>query len=188
VKEAVFPFSKFPGVDTILGPEMKSTGEVMGIDTDFGSAFAKSQAAAGATLPLSGKIFLSVKDKDKEAIRSVARSLIEFGFAIVATGGTAQYLGEHGIVSERVNKVQEGRPHIVDLLKNREIVLVMNTVGDKKSQADSYSIRRTALNYAIPYFTTVAEAKAAVRGIGAVLKQGFRIQPLQEYHRQIQSR
>ncbi|MBI3994825.1 MAG: carbamoyl-phosphate synthase large subunit [Nitrospirae bacterium] len=187
VKEAVFPFSKFPGVDTILGPEMKSTGEVMGIDTDFGSAFAKAQAAAGATLPLSGKVFISVKDKDKAAVRPVARRLADFGFTIVATGGTSQYLGEHGIASERVNKVQEGRPHIVDHLKNKEIALVINTVGDKISQADSYSIRRTALTYAIPYFTTVAEAKAAVRGIEAVLKQGFQIKPLQVYHREIPS-
>jgi carbamoyl-phosphate synthase large subunit len=185
VKEAVFPFSKFPGVDTILGPEMKSTGEVMGIDTDFGSAFAKSQAAAGATLPLAGKVFLSVKDKDKAAVMPVARRLAELGFTIVATDGTARSLGEHAIVTERVNKVQEGRPHIVDHLKNREIALVINTVGDKASQSDSYSIRRTALTYAIPYFTTVAEAKAAVRGIEAVLKQGFQIKPLQDYHRGI---
>jgi carbamoyl-phosphate synthase large subunit len=187
VKEAVFPFNKFPGVDTILGPEMKSTGEVMGIDTDFGSAFAKAQAAAGGPLPLSGKVFISVKDKDKPAVRPVARRLAEFGFTIVATGGTAQYLGEHGIVSERVNKVQEGRPHIVDRLINREIALVINTVGDKKSQTDSYSIRRTALTQSISYFTTIAEAKAAVRGIEAVLKQGFRIQPLQAYHREIRT-
>ncbi|MBI3811920.1 MAG: carbamoyl-phosphate synthase large subunit [Nitrospirae bacterium] len=187
VKEAVFPFNKFPGVDTILGPEMKSTGEVMGIDTDFGSAFAKSQSAAGATLPRAGKVFISVKDKDKAAVMPVARRLTELGFTIVATDGTARSLGEQAIASERVNKVQEGRPHIVDHLKNREIALVINSVGDKKSQADSYSIRRAALTYAIPYFTTLAEAKAAVRGIEAVLKQGFRIQPLQDYHRQIRS-
>ncbi|HEY5593726.1 MAG TPA: carbamoyl-phosphate synthase large subunit [Nitrospiria bacterium] len=187
VKEAVFPFSKFPGVDTILGPEMKSTGEVMGIDTDFGSAFAKSQAAAGATLPLSGKALISVKDKDKAAVMPVAKWLSDCGFTIVATGGTALHLGGHGIASERVNKVQEGRPHIVDRLKNKEIALVINTVGDKTSQADSYSIRRTALNHAIPYFTTVAEAKAAVRGIEAVLKQGFQIKPLQDYHREIKA-
>ena len=187
VKEAVFPFSKFPGVDTILGPEMKSTGEVMGIDTDFGSAFAKAQAAAGATLPLSGKVFISVKDKDKAAVMPVAKRLSDCGFTIVATGGTALHLGGHGIASERVNKVQEGRPHIVDRLKNKEIALVINTVGDKTSQADSYSIRRTALNHAIPYFTTVAEARAAVRGIEAVLKQGFQIKPLQAYHREIQT-
>ncbi|MBI3596879.1 MAG: carbamoyl-phosphate synthase large subunit [Nitrospirae bacterium] len=185
VKEAVFPFNKFPGVDTILGPEMKSTGEVMGIDSDFGSAFAKSQAAAGAMLPLSGRVFISVKDKDRSAVLSVARRLTDFGFTIVATSGTAQYLGENGIASERVNKVKEGRPHIVDRLKNKEIAWMINTVGDKASQADSYSIRRTALTYSVPYFTTVAEAKAAVRGIEAVIKQKFRIQPLQAYHREI---
>ena len=187
VKEAVFPFNKFPGVDTILGPEMKSTGEVMGIDSDFGSAFAKSQAAAGGMLPLSGRVFISVKDKDRAPVLSVARRLTEFGFTIVATTGTAQYLAENGIVSERVNKVKEGRPHIVDRLKNKEIAWMINTVGDKASQADSYSIRRTALTYSVPYFTTVAEAKAAVRGIEAVLKQKFRIQPLQVYHREIKS-
>jgi carbamoyl-phosphate synthase large subunit len=185
VKEAVFPFNKFPGVDTILGPEMKSTGEVMGIDSDFGSAFAKSQAAAGAALPLSGKVFISVKDIHKEAVRSVARQLADLGFTIIATAGTSEFLGEHGIASERVNKVVEGRPHIVDHLKNKEVALVINTVGDKASQADSYSIRRTALTYGIPYFTTIAEAKAAVRGIEAVLKQGFRIQALQTYHQEI---
>jgi carbamoyl-phosphate synthase large subunit len=188
VKEAVFPFNKFPGVDTILGPEMKSTGEVMGIDYDFGSAFAKSQAAAGGMLPLSGRVFISVKDKDRMPVLSVARRLTDFGFTIVATTGTAQYLAENGIISERVNKVKEGRPHIVDRLKNKEIAWMINTVGDKASQADSYSIRRTALTYSVPYFTTVAEAKAAVRGIEAVLKQKFRIQPLQVYHREIKSR
>jgi carbamoyl-phosphate synthase large subunit len=187
VKEAVFPFNKFPGVDTILGPEMKSTGEVMGIDSDFGSAFAKSQAAAGAMLPLSGRVFISVKDKDKPAVVSVARRLSDFGFTIVATGGTADRLQQNGIPSERVNKVKEGRPHIVDRLKNKEIAWMINTVGDKASQADSYSIRRTALTYSVPYFTTMAEAKAAVRGIESVLKQKFRIQPLQVYHREIQS-
>jgi carbamoyl-phosphate synthase large subunit len=188
VKEAVFPFNKFPGVDTILGPEMKSTGEVMGIDSDFGSAFAKSQAAAGAMLPLSGRVFISVKDKDKTAVVSVARRLSDFGFTIVATGGTADHLQQNGIVSERVNKVKEGRPHIVDRLKNKEIAWMINTVGDKTSQADSYSIRRTALTYSVPYFTTMAEAKAAVRGIESVLKRKFRIQPLQDYHREIQSK
>jgi carbamoyl-phosphate synthase large subunit len=167
---------------------MKSTGEVMGIDYDFGSAFAKSQAAAGGMLPLSGRVFISVKDKDRTPVLSVARRLTDFGFTIVATTGTAQYLAENGIISERVNKVKEGRPHIVDRLKNKEIAWMINTVGDKASQADSYSIRRTALTYSVPYFTTVAEAKAAVRGIEAVLKQKFRIQPLQVYHREIKSR
>ncbi|HEY4485369.1 MAG TPA: carbamoyl-phosphate synthase large subunit [Nitrospiria bacterium] len=182
VKEAVFPFNKFPGVDTILGPEMKSTGEVMGIDTDFGFAFAKAQAAAGSALPLSGKVFISVKDNDKEAVTKVARRLSELGFSIVATDGTSSHLQGQGVSAERINKVQEGRPHIVDLLKNKEISWMINTVGDKVSQADSYSIRRTALNYSIPYFTTMAEARAAVRGIEAVIKKGFQIKPLQVYH------
>ncbi|HSG04990.1 MAG TPA: ATP-grasp domain-containing protein, partial [Nitrospiria bacterium] len=182
VKEAVFPFNKFPGVDTILGPEMKSTGEVMGIDTDFGSAFAKAQAAAGGALPLSGKVFVSVKDKDKAGVAPVAKRLSETGFEVIATQGTADYLKKHGVESIRVNKVQEGRPHIVDYLKNREIAMMINTVGDKLSQADSYEIRRTALNYGVPYFTTLAEARAAIRGIEAVKKQGFRIKALQDYY------
>jgi carbamoyl-phosphate synthase large subunit len=185
VKEAVFPFNKFPGVDTILGPEMKSTGEVMGLDTDFGCAFAKSQAAGGGLLPSQGKIFISVKDKDKPAVAPVAESLARLGFTIVATHGTSEYLQQRSIQIERINKVTEGRPHIVDALKNREIALVINTVGDKTSQADSYSIRRTALTYNVPYFTTVAEARAAAQGIESVLKQGFRIKSLQEYHQEI---
>jgi carbamoyl-phosphate synthase large subunit len=182
VKEAVFPFNKFQGVDTILGPEMKSTGEVMGMDIDFGCAFAKAQAAAGGMLPLKGKIFVSVKDKDKQAVAPVAKQLEKSGFTIIATKGTAQFLESRQIHSQEINKVTEGRPHIVDALKNQEIALVINTVGDKTSQADSYSIRRTALTYNVPYFTTIAEARAAAKGIESVLKQGFQIKSLQEYH------
>ena len=187
VKEAVFPFNKFQGVDTILGPEMKSTGEVMGLDIDFGGAFAKAQAAAGGLLPLKGEIFISVKDKDKQAVAPVAKQLEKAGFTIIATKGTAQYLESQQIHAKEINKVTEGRPHIVDALKNREIALVINTVGDKASQADSYSIRRTALTYNIPYFTTVAEARAAAKGIESVLKRGFQIKSLQEYHQEIHS-
>ena len=187
VKEAVFPFNKFQGVDTILGPEMKSTGEVMGLDVDFGSAFAKAQAAAGGQLPLTGKIFISVKDKDKHAVAPVAKQLSQLGFSIIATKGTARYLTSLQIPTEEINKVAEGQPHIVDALKNQEMALVINTVGDKISQDDSYSIRRTALTYHIPYFTTIAEARAAAQGIASVLKQGFRIKTLQEYHQELQS-
>ncbi|MBI4714448.1 MAG: carbamoyl-phosphate synthase large subunit [Nitrospirae bacterium] len=151
VKEAVFPFSKFSGVDTLLGPEMKSTGEVMGIDREFGSAFAKAQAGAGAPLPLSGKAFVSVKDRDKEGVVELVRRLLTVGFEVEATGGTMEYLQKHGLDVRLVNKVAEGRPHVVDHLKNKEIALVVNTVGDKKSQKDSFSIRRTALTYGVPY-------------------------------------
>jgi len=181
VKEAVFPFKRL-NVDSILGPEMKSTGEVMGIDHDFGRAFAKAEAGAENFLPLSGKVFLSVKDKDKPAILPVAKRLAELGFSLIATAGTAAYLDQHGMTVERVYKVQEGRPHVVDILKNREIHLVINTVGNKVSQVDSYAIRQTVLHYGIPYFTTIAGAKAAVRGIESLKKEGMAVKTLQEYH------
>ncbi len=183
VKEAVFPFKRF-NVDSILGPEMKSTGEVMGIDHDFGRAFAKAEAGAENPLPLSGKVFISVKDKDKPAILPAANRLSELGFNLIATAGTASYLIQHGLTVERVNKVKEGRPHVVDHLKNREIQLVINTVGDKISQTDSYSIRRTVLQQGIPYFTTIAGAKAAIHGIEALRKEGTVVKTLQEYHRE----
>ncbi len=182
VKEAVFPFSKFPGVDTLLGPEMKSTGEVMGIDSDFGAAFAKSQSAASSTLPLSGTVFISVKDKDKPLSVEIARRLVDAGFQIEATRGTADYLVERGIPVTIVNKVKEGRPHIVDHIKNGDIALVVNTVGDIKSKNDSYSVRRTALIKGIPYYTTMAGARAAVSGIEALKKRTMAIRSLQEYH------
>jgi carbamoyl-phosphate synthase large subunit len=181
VKEAVFPFKRL-NVDSILGPEMKSTGEVMGIDHDFGRAFAKAEAGAENFLPLSGKVFVSVKDKDKEAVLPIARRLAELGFSLVATLGTAGYLNQNGLMVEKINKVKQGRPHIVDILKNKEVHLVINTVGDKVSQIDSYSIRQTVLHHSIPYFTTIAGARAAVRGIEALLKEGMKVKSLQEYH------
>ena len=168
VKEAVFPFAKFPGVDTLLGPEMKSTGEVMGIDTDFGMSFAKSQIAAGNPMPVSGRVFLSVKDKDKPGLLEVAQGLEKAGFTIVATRGTAEYLKKRGIAVETVNKVTEGRPHIVDQITDMQIDFVINTVHGAQAQKDSYSIRRTTLIKGIPYFTTISAAKAAVRGISAI--------------------
>jgi carbamoyl-phosphate synthase large subunit len=182
VKEAVFPFTKFAGVDVLLGPEMKSTGEVMGIDADFGWAFAKSQVAAGVPLPRSGKVFISVKDQDKPAALEVARRLHGLGFLIEATHGTAAYLKERGLEVEPVNKVNEGRPHIVDHIKNGDISLVVNTVGSGPSQADSASIRREALQKGLPYCTTMPGAKAAALGIEATLKKGLMIRSLQEYH------
>src|SRR3989337_2843655 len=182
VKEAVFPFSKFPGVDTLLGPEMKSTGEVMGIDTEFGAAFAKAQTAASSPLPLSGTVFISVKDKDKPASLDIARRLVSAGFQIEATRGTADYLTEKGLSVRMVNKVKEGRPHIVDHIKNGDIVLVINTVGDMRSKQDSFSIRRTTLLKGIPYYTTIAGEKAAVSAIEALKKRAIGIRSLQEYH------
>ena len=181
VKEAVFPFSKFPGVDTLLGPEMKSTGDVMGIDADFGAAFAKSQSAASSALPVSGTVFISVKDKDKPASVGIAKRLVNAGFIIEATSGTANLLIENGVPARIVNKVKEGRPHIVDHIKNGDIALVVNTVGDMKSKNDSYSIRRTALIKGIPYYTTIEGAEAAASGIEALKKKRMSIKSLQEY-------
>jgi carbamoyl-phosphate synthase large subunit len=183
VKESVFPFRRFPGVDIVLGPEMKSTGEVMGIDTHFGMAFAKSQLAAGSRLPTGGTAFLSIRAGDKTAILPVAQFLKEAGFRIVATEGTASYLNEHGVESHTVFKVSEGRPNVVDLMKNGEIHLVINTpTGRKRTRSDSYLIRRTALEYDISYFTTVAGAKAAMEAIEALKVQELKVQPLQEYY------
>jgi carbamoyl-phosphate synthase large subunit len=182
VKEAVFPFTKFAGVDVLLGPEMKSTGEVMGMDADFGWAFAKSQTAAGVSLPRGGTALLSVKDQDKPAALDVARKLRQLGFRIEATRGTAAYLREHGVDSDAVNKVTEGRPHLVDHIKNGEISLVINTVWGQASQADSASIRREALQRGVPYCTTMPGARAAAMAVEAMLKKGLTIRSLQEYH------
>ncbi len=182
VKESVFPFMKFPGVDTLLGPEMKSTGEVMGIDTSFGMAFAKSQFAAGQHLPLSGVVFMSIRDRDKEACVEIARSLKASGFDIIATRGTWEYLKQHGVENRRVFKVSQGRPNVVDLMKNGEIALVINTPSGKNTVSDSYQLRRTALEYEIPYFTTVAGARAAARAISALISRKLDVQPVQEYY------
>ncbi|ULA68319.1 MAG: hypothetical protein LZF62_340069 [Nitrospira sp.] len=183
VKEAVFPFTKFAGVDVLLGPEMKSTGEVMGIDSDFGWAFVKSQAGAGAILPTSGTAFLSVKSEDRAGACDVAQRLVALGFRITATSGTAAHLTEQGMQVEVVNKVQEGRPHIVDHIKNGDVALVVNTVRTASAQTDSLSIRREALHKGVPYYTTMRGALAAVMGIEALLKKGLAIRALQEYHR-----
>jgi carbamoyl-phosphate synthase large subunit len=182
VKEAVFPFDKFPGVDTILGPEMKSTGEVMGIDEDFGRAFWKSQASVNNMIPLSGKIVISIRDEDKPGICKVVERLFGAGFSIIATKGTAKFLAERGLDVEVINKVAEGRPHIVDLIKNKEIVFVINTVSDAQAQKDSFSIRRSALQYGVPYTTTVAGARAVVSAIEMLKKKKITIKPIQEYH------
>jgi len=181
VKEAVFPFNRFPGVDTILGPEMKSTGEVMGLDRDFQTAFAKAQIAAGSKLPTSGRVFVSVRNSDKPAIVEPARQLIELGFTVVATGGTAAHLAEAGLKVETINKVLEGRPHIVDAMKNDDIDMIINTTEGAQALGDSYEIRRTALTNNIPYFTTLAGAGAAVQGISALSAGSLEVCPLQSY-------
>ncbi len=185
VKEAVFPFIKFPGVDVVLGPEMKSTGEVMGIDRSFSIAYYKAQEAAGNSLPLKGCVFVSVKDRDKPRIVEVARKLKELGFKVVATKGTARFLKDRGIDVEVVYKVHEGRPHVVDHMKNGDIHMVINTTYGGKARKDSYIIRRTALNYGIPYFTTVEGAYAAVKGIEARIKGDITVKAIQDYHVEI---
>lgn len=184
VKEAVFPFVKFPGVDTILGPEMKSTGEVMGVGTSFGEAFVKSQLAAGVRLPESGTVFISVKNQDKPRAVEVARGLHALGFKLVATRGTAAEIEAAGIPVQRVNKVTEGRPHIVDMVKNGEIALVINTVEERRNAiVDSRTIRTQSLAARVTFFTTIAGARAAVEGM-QYLRQGLGLQvyPLQELH------
>ncbi len=181
VKEAVFPFARFPGVDIILGPEMRSTGEVMGIDRDFNAAFAKSQIASGNTLPLKGTVFISVKDSDKPATAEIARGLISLGFTVIATHGTARFLHAAGIEVERVNKVLEGRPHIVDAMINGNVALVINTVEGTQAIRDSYTLRRNALLQRIPYYTTIAGARAAVKGIAALQAGSLEVTPLQAY-------
>jgi len=181
VKEAVFPFARFPGVDIILGPEMKSTGEVMGIDADFGRAFAKSQIAIGVDLPQGGTCFISVRDSDKVHMVELGRRLAGLGFKLMATRGTAAYLREHGLTVELVNKVLEGRPHCVDAMLSGNIQLVFNTVEGAQAQADSFSLRRTALTNNISYYTTVAGARAAVRAIESLVDGRLEVAPLQSY-------
>jgi len=181
VKEAVFPFARFSGVDIILGPEMRSTGEVMGLDTDFGRAFAKAQLGAGTNLPVSGTVFISVRDHDKPAMTEPGRKLAEMGFDLVATLGTAAYLNDEGVKTGVVNKVLEGSPHIVDALKNGKVQLVINTTEGVAAIADSFSLRRTALIHNIPYFTTVAGARAAAEGIAAMKHGELDVTSLQAY-------
>nr|WP_321980374.1 carbamoyl-phosphate synthase large subunit [uncultured Cohaesibacter sp.] len=181
VKEAVFPFARFPGVDTILGPEMRSTGEVMGLDKDFPVAFAKSQLGSGTKVPSKGTAFISVKDDDKPAILPAVRRLKNVGFRIIATGGTQRYLSENGIDCEKINKMLEGRPHIVDALKNGEVHLVFNTTKGAKALSDSRDLRRAALLHKVPYYTTVAGALAAAQGIEAYKKGDIEVRPLQDY-------
>ncbi|MGB0907095.1 MAG: carbamoyl-phosphate synthase large subunit [Maricaulaceae bacterium] len=180
VKEAVFPFARFPGVDTVLGPEMRSTGEVMGLADNFGAAFAKSQLGGGVTLPSKGKVFISVREDHKPMMARLAKELIDLGFSIIATGGTTKYLRAQGLEVEYVRKVHEGRPHIVDAMKNDEIALMFNTTSGKQSLKDSFSLRRTALTQRIPYFTTAAAANASVEAIKELSKHDYDVQSLQD--------
>jgi carbamoyl-phosphate synthase large subunit len=190
VKEAVFPFARFPGVDTILGPEMRSTGEVMGLDwrrdgedfaPAFARAFAKSQLGGGTVLPRSGCVFVSVKDADKPWIVEPVMILAGLGFKVIATGGTQGFLEAKGFDAERVKKVLEGRPHIVDAMKNGEVQLVFNTTEGKQSLEDSFSLRRTALMMKIPYYTTASGALAAAQAIRAQAAGPLEVRPLQSY-------
>jgi len=182
VKESVFPFIKFTGVDTILGPEMKSTGEVMGIDPELDKAFAKAQIASGNSLPLEGVAFISVKDEDKnDTVLNIARKLTELDFQIICTGGTSKFLLENGIVNAKVNKVSEGRPDITDYLKNNDVQLLINTTFGEKEVAQSFSIRRNTIIYNVPYFTTLAGAKAATGAIESMKKTGLEVKAIQDY-------
>ena len=181
VKEAVFPFVRFPGVDVVLGPEMRSTGEVMGLDTDFSRAFLKSQLGAGTKLPRSGTVFISVKDRDKAAMVPLARRLLDMGFAVIATHGTAHYLKDQGLEVTAINKVREGQPHIVDAMTSGEVQLVLNTTEGRKAIADSFALRRSALTHQIPYYTTVSGAAAAIEGISALRAGQLEVTSLQSY-------
>ena len=182
VKEAVFPFNRFPGVDVLLGPEMRSTGEVMGLDKTYDMAFAKSQLGAGMRMPLTGTVFVSVNDHDKTRVLPAVRKLVEMGFRIVATGGTQRYFEDKGVPSSKINKVLEGRPHVVDAIKNGEIQLVLNTTETKSSESDSKSIRQTALLQKVPYYTTLPGILAVAKAIAAQKAGTIDVKPLQEYH------
>ena len=183
VKEAVFPFARFPGVDVVLGPEMKSTGEVMGIDSDFGRAFAKAQLGSGVELPEKGCVFISVKEEDKNLFVEPARQLSQLGFKIMATRGTARHLTSQGLEVDPINKVAEGQPHIVDSMINGDVQLVLNTTEGEQAIKDSFSLRRTALLHKVPYYTTLAGARAAVMGIAAMKEGTLDVAPLQSYFR-----
>jgi carbamoyl-phosphate synthase large subunit len=181
VKEVVFPFSKFPGVDVILGPEMRSTGEVMGIDQSFEIAYAKSQIAAGGALPTSGTVFISVRNADKTAIVPIARQFADLGFEILATGGTYQALAKAGVETRRIPKLAEGRPNIIDFIKNGQVQLLINTPTRKGPQTDEGKIRAMSVLNKVPIVTTLTGASAAVRAIAELQKGDWNVRPLQAY-------
>ena len=182
VKQAVLPFQKFPGTDTLLGPEMRSTGEVMGIDYDFGKAFAKAAIASGINLPINGTVFISTSDKDKILTVPIAKDLEKLGFKIVATSGTQKVLENNGIIGvETILKLHEGRPHVIDWIENKKIQFIINTPNGEESQVDAQKIRRTALDYQLPVITTIAGAKATVTAIRSLQNQPLNVQALQDY-------
>jgi len=182
VKESVFPFNRFHGQDILLSPEMRSTGEVMGLDNDLGIAYAKSQMAANSPLPLSGRVFISVNDRDKGRVAELGRKFSELGFGLIATGGTATILEQAGLKVDRLLKISEGRPNAIDLLKNKEIQLVINTPAGQSPRADEVKIRTTAVYTGTPIMTTLSGAEAAVLGIAALKKSGYGVTTVQEYH------
>ncbi|MEL6094037.1 carbamoyl-phosphate synthase large subunit [Bartonella schoenbuchensis] len=181
VKEAVFPFDRFPGVDTLLGPEMRSTGEVMGVDYEFALAFAKAQLGAGVDLPYEGTVFVSVRDEDKERILKCVKRLTELGFSVLATSGTQKFLDVHGVKAQKINKVLEGHPHIEDAIRNRQIQLIFNTTNTASAISDSKSLRQATLMQKVPYYTTIAGAEAAVQAIEALKSSHLEVRPLQSY-------
>jgi carbamoyl-phosphate synthase large subunit len=185
VKESVFPFNMFPEVDPILGPEMRSTGEVLGMAESFGLAFFKAEEAAQPALPIEGTVLISVAEKDKAAIVPVAREFSRLGFMIRTTQGTHRFLDEHGVKSELINKLYEGRPNILDGITNREIHLVINTPAGRRGQHDDSYIRKAAIKYKVPYMTTAAAALASVKGIAATRKGRSGVKSLQSYHQDI---
>jgi carbamoyl-phosphate synthase large subunit len=186
VKESVFPFIRFPGVDILLGPEMKSTGEVMGIDSTFGAAYAKSQIAAGQRLPKKGNVFISVKNQDKRSIVFIAKKLADLGFQIMSTSGTASALVRNDIEVKTLPKLHEGRPNIIDFIKDGKVDLIINTPAGKATKEDEAKIRSQATLYSVPIITTIAGAQASVNGIENLIKRPkMNIKSLQEYHREI---
>jgi carbamoyl-phosphate synthase large subunit len=185
VKEAVFPFNMFPEVDPILGPEMRSTGEVLGLADSFGLAFYKSQEATQLPLPLKGTVLITISDQDKPAAVKVAKEFENLGFTILATEGTHKLLTENAVKSQHILKMHEGRPNILDSIKNREIQLVINTPSGRQSKYDDSYIRKAAIKYKIPYITTTAAASATAKGIAAFKKKPGQIKSLQEYHADI---
>jgi carbamoyl-phosphate synthase large subunit len=182
IKASVFPFNKFPGTDTLLGPEMRSTGEVMGVDANFHRALLKAFLGAGMRLPKRGTIFLSVKDADKQAIVPIARRLSALGFNLIATDGTQRGLAESGLKCERINKVAQGSPHIVELIEKRGMDMVINTTIGKQSIIDSFSIRERALRFGVPYFTVLATAREAAESLSVHVTDSLGVKCLQEYH------
>jgi len=187
VKESVFPFNRFPGVDVILGPEMKSTGEVMGIDRDFSRAYIKSQIAAGQKLPVKGNVFISVRDKDKRAIVFIAKKIQDLGFHIYATSGTASALEKSGLPVKVLPKIAEGRPNVIDLMKDAKVHLVINTPSGRIPREDEVKIRSAVILYNIPYTTTISGAQATVNGIEALAKKGLDVKSLQKYQKEIKN-